>query len=751
MSKADDNSHRNSDIWYDENAYGPQPGHMQVPMVANSMYMVPGVQQQHQPNKFVSGMPTNPMHQPHMHHYQGGGSVPQPPTQQQQQQQQQAQLQQQQQQLAPSNEGYTMFPISHGNYLKVYHNNDEPAQFNQYNHYELFSNHNFIPQQMMKIVQQQDVPQQQQQQQQLPPQNYHHQQQVPDFCYSQPSMSPRTDANANTGVNSKVSSGSNNNMFINQLVENLVPNMSGTFTPFGEPPAPQHSHTVESLTTSHPAQIVRSNDFELNHVDNFDYGSLTAPTTTAINQNFIANRMHQQQTIEDIPPQSNSASVPIQLNAPSAGKQTASRTNGSFQQHNSTIKKANELMKKPRIVAEVKPMRMSYSDVLSKNVIISEQSVATAPTNGTTNAPSNGTTSTTTHNNNSNNNNSNTHKASKSSDKKGHFDKKSGSVDDKDGSAVYKNNAKNGNGATANGVSQAIGKDVKFSSSADGDSGRDASKSSDDAKQSKRKNGSGSVNKPVTGATLVSSGKPKSAPSVEPVIKKRSQSQSQPAPTTAKEDAEKDSSNNGYFYNVTKNESSLSERTSNKSTYQTKRYGSSKPSVSVSVPRNTVSNNKVEKSNSYQQKRNQRSRQNSNYAMLMRLLDTWWTYMYRALVWFVYLVYDVVVLGCSMLWDCITCGYHYTYQLTVTLWKDFRNNSGRPSAYCWTIWNNFDKRFGKDSKWAFWRNLRAKKKPPEPVPDYYKNGRLPQTGDEAMYSLLNCKGKDAYRYVGNVR
>ena len=32
--------------------------------------------------------------------------------------------------------------------------------------------------------------------------------------------------------------------------------------------------------------------------------------------------------------------------------------------------------------------------------------------------------------------------------------------------------------------------------------------------------------------------------------------------------------------------------------------------------------------------------------------------------------------------------------------------------------------------------------------NYYKDGKLPTTADEAMSSLLNCKGKDAYSILG---
>lgn len=704
MSEADGDNHRRNDIWHDESLYAPRPAQLQPSMAGNNMYMMAGAHH----NQYVGNMQANHMHPQQIHSYHEAGTMQQ-------------------------NEGYTMLPMGHGNFLKVYHNNEETPNFNNFNNYELFSNHSFIPQHMVKSVQQQPQPQQQQAQQQ-PQQQPNHQQQVnavlDNYYHQHVTTATRseptiTDTNANASDAPTITNNCNtNNMFINQLVENWVPNMSGTYTPFGEPPpAQQPHHPAASIAATHkPSQIGRNNSFEVKQNDIYDYGA-SGQTNAGPNITFNTNQLHQ--NIEEIPSSHNNC-VHIKSNAPS------SRTNGSFQ-HDSKIKGGHE-MKKPRMVAEVKPMRMSYSDVLSKNVIINEQNAAMNSANGGSNTPTNGAMA----------NNTNTHKTSKSSEKgkSGHYDKK-GNADDKEGFASHKANAKNNNGATGNGSSQGSAKDSKVSPITDFDFGKDLKLNDIDLKKGKRNSGSSGIviNKPAT---------VKTAKSVQPEpVKKRSQSQPQgslPQQPAVEKETEKDMQNNGYFYNVTKNENSQTDKGAAKSNNQSKKYGTVKSSSFTSTTR-TVTVVKGEKSSNYQQKRIQKSRKSTTYEMVAKLLGTWADYLIRFLGWLVWLVYDVVVLGFSMIWERISTAYCYTCQVSVTLWKDLRSNSGRPSAFCWRLWHDFDKRFGKDSKWAFWRQLTAKKKPPEPVPDYYKNGRLPQTGDEAMYSLLNCKGKDAYRYA----
>ncbi|KAH8344499.1 hypothetical protein KR084_012814 [Drosophila pseudotakahashii] len=138
---------------------------------------------------------------------------------------------------------------------------------------------------------------------------------------------------------------------------------------------------------------------------------------------------------------------------------------------------------------------------------------------------------------------------------------------------------------------------------------------------------------------------------------------------------------------------------------------------------------------------------NRNYELAKRILHTWWIYTLKLLTWLFYLVYDIVVLGFSMGFERMTLAYVSGLAYARQLHKELKQNSGKPSIWWRSYWRRFDTRFAKNSRWAVWRRF-YKRKPPEPTSEQFKTGRLPQTGEEAMYSLLNCKGKDAYSILG---
>uniref|UniRef100_A0A2M3ZLW7 Putative molecular chaperone dnaj superfamily n=1 Tax=Anopheles braziliensis TaxID=58242 RepID=A0A2M3ZLW7_9DIPT len=124
--------------------------------------------------------------------------------------------------------------------------------------------------------------------------------------------------------------------------------------------------------------------------------------------------------------------------------------------------------------------------------------------------------------------------------------------------------------------------------------------------------------------------------------------------------------------------------------------------------------------------------------------------------WLWSLVSDVVYLSVRLAWDYALAGYQYCWQHISTIRQDFRKNSSRPGAWLRGVWQAFDGRFEKESRWAFWRHCWRKKADAEAGPTgrtgtHHHNkdhGRLPSTADEAMSSLLNCKGKDAYSILG---
>lgn len=644
------------------------------------------------------------------------------------------------------NDGFTVLRTAHGDYFKVYYNNEDAMS---YNNYELFSNSTFIPHHMMH--------QQQPHAQQANQENFYH---------ANNSANPQIAPDRNM-VNT------NNTNFINQLVENWVPNMSGTYTPFGESPLPpQHissmQSTLQQQVTTHnnpvaqlnssacdarnanetptnqrnpPSSISSSSSVHSNQNNNCssksssnncsNNGNSNTSTSNSTTVNNTNTTIGNQLLSSDAPD-----STANQVAANTANAQ-ASRPNGSFQNDGAAdVKKPIRFQEarrfhEPRMIAEVKPMRMSYSDVLSKNVFIKNLSDSNTY-NGANPAPTlpNGVSST-----------NPSQKSSKLEKNKNAFNNmdKIKTTNHHDDIKDYATNYKAAKTASLSNLIQNSA-NAKNLPTADAEFNKDAKSMDNDSKQTKKKAAASMAN----GKSTNRAGKSSSA---EFLTKRRSQSDLNAAQPMAKEESDKNSQNSGFFYNITKNETTQPEKSTSNSMKPTQRKSaSSKSSTSASSSSaNRSGSARIEKSTTYQQKRNQKTQNNNTYALVLKLTNAWFNYMLLFFKWLVALVCDVFLLSFGIIWDRFSAGFDYTCQLCKSLRNELANNSGRPSVYFTNLWQRFDKRFCKDSKWAIWRRIFAKKKPPEPVPDYYKNGRLPQTGDEAMYSLLNCKGKDAYR------
>lgn len=210
----------------------------------------------------------------------------------------------------------------------------------------------------------------------------------------------------------------------------------------------------------------------------------------------------------------------------------------------------------------------------------------------------------------------------------------------------------------------------------------------------------------------------------------------------------KSSSNGCFLYNICKNESN---KANSKKAAQSKQAtgsgaSSSAPSTSSGNGGGTrTSVSKSERFTAYLHRRQQRSsRQKSGYDLVLKVLEKWLELVLRFVVWLYDLVSDVVILSGSMLWDGSKFVFEYSKHLYEVARKELKQNSGKPMAMCKTWLLQFDKRFAVDSRWAFWRKFVKKQVQPA---EQVRCGRLPTTGDEAMYSLLNCKEKDAYRFV----
>lgn len=215
----------------------------------------------------------------------------------------------------------------------------------------------------------------------------------------------------------------------------------------------------------------------------------------------------------------------------------------------------------------------------------------------------------------------------------------------------------------------------------------------------------------------------------------------------------KPSGNKGGNFNANHSNSNStgansSNNNNNVSSSSSKRYSSSNVNLNSNNSSGYSYSSKRNRSNAYSSSNSPTHASsfasNRNYELAKRILHTWWIYTLKLLTWLFYLVYDIVVLGFSMAYERLTLAYVAGLAYARQLHRELKQNSGKPSIWWRTYWRRFDARFAKNSRWAVWRRF-YNRKPPEPTSESVKTGRLPQTGEEAMYSLLNCKGKDAYR------
>lgn len=532
---------------------------------------------------------------------------------------------------------YSMLPVGNGNFLKVYHNNDDNLK---YNNYELFANNSFAPHQMINSQQQNQE----------------------NFMFnSSASTSQIHDKNVpqhTTPVNQQHLRTDNaaTNVFLSQLVGNWVPNISGTYSPFGEA-------TSSSDTNKFPVIVNENHDDFISH------------------------------PIEVIKP----VEKPKEIIRPPSFIARKSQSDG---QNKSEVKK-------PRIVAEVKPMRMSYSDVVSKHVPINSKDNI-SENSGVHNSVTDKPVKILSDKNNKANNMS--------------FEKKS---DEKEINKPKKNFGKIDNSSNVSYFPERktnlIDEESKENSGQENEVNKTVNKKKTTKPKGKNKSDNSHSDK-----------------------KRRSNNTSQPEFEEDYDDDDDDMDDDieeapSFFYNVAK--TVISDNNSEKLF--------SKPSQHNKRTKGTTVTNRAtakHEKNSY--KRNQKCRRNRNYAFVVKMLEKWLEYSMKILSWFFALVSDVVFLSFGIVWERVNIGYQYCSQGCSSIKSELKNNSGLPTAWIKNLYKKFDSKFGINSKWAFWRNLFAKKKIVEPVTDFYKNGRLPQTGDEAMYSLLNCKGKDAYSILG---
>lgn len=450
---------------------------------------------------------------------------------------------------------------------------------------------------------------------------------------------------------------------IHHLVSSLGPNITGTYSPFGE--------TLINNNNSSP-------------LPSFTNSPTQAPPATSLEQMVFNETVDTKRASDESCKQHSPSNTP-----------PASSSNVSG-------------VKKQRIVAEVKPMRMSYSDVLSKNAII--ESSPTAPSVGASNSASSSPNTTLPV----------TTKSTKNDKAKypigTNFDKKSQDDPSKVKKSPINSNAAPNSAAT----------DMKKSSKIDKTNGQSQQNTA------KKRNA-----RPINSAQSTNTRNQ----GTKNYNMKNTSDDSEEDDDSALESDEDLEDIPLEFYNVRKNVYQGEHHNIEKIITAKSSYKKMKPAISPTATR------KAEKIQKRSTKSTNRKRQ--KHEVLLKFCVAWAEYMLKFIQWLWTLIYDVGYLSFGIIWDRVS----WCYQCLVQIFSSFRQEMrGNPlkAGLLWikNNWKKWDAKFDKKSKWAFWRWMFKKKQlTSEQTKDYYKDGRLPKTAEEAMKSLLNCKGKDAYRCV----
>ncbi|KAJ8731773.1 hypothetical protein PYW08_014503 [Mythimna loreyi] len=132
-------------------------------------------------------------------------------------------------------------------------------------------------------------------------------------------------------------------------------------------------------------------------------------------------------------------------------------------------------------------------------------------------------------------------------------------------------------------------------------------------------------------------------------------------------------------------------------------------------------------------------------------LEHWGGATWKAVVWFMYLLSDICRMSFHLSFDLCTSVFTQTYVSSQAVWrstKDWLSKLGDNKYFLY-----IDRKFGH-TRLGFWRRLKWFKKAEIETDNgndstkLNANIPLPATGEEAMKRLLACKGKDPYSILG---
>ncbi|KAJ0179701.1 hypothetical protein K1T71_004292 [Dendrolimus kikuchii] len=131
-------------------------------------------------------------------------------------------------------------------------------------------------------------------------------------------------------------------------------------------------------------------------------------------------------------------------------------------------------------------------------------------------------------------------------------------------------------------------------------------------------------------------------------------------------------------------------------------------------------------------------------------LENWGGATWKALVWFFYLLSDICRMSLHLSFDLCTSVFTQTYVSSQAVWRSSKDWIRKIGNNKYLLY--LDRKFGH-TKFGFWRRLKWFKKEAESDSNndstkLSQNIPLPATGEEAMKRLLACKGKDPYSILG---
>ncbi|KAG7299883.1 hypothetical protein JYU34_016903 [Plutella xylostella] len=128
--------------------------------------------------------------------------------------------------------------------------------------------------------------------------------------------------------------------------------------------------------------------------------------------------------------------------------------------------------------------------------------------------------------------------------------------------------------------------------------------------------------------------------------------------------------------------------------------------------------------------------------------ERWGGASWKALVWFLYLLSDICRMSAHLTFDLCTSVFTQSYVSGQAVWRSTREYVRKLADNKYLLY--LDRKFGH-TRFGFWRKLKWFKKEAEADNGDSKldsNIPLPATGEEAMKRLLACKGKDPYSILG---